>query len=368
MERKTKICPYCGEEILEVAKKCRFCGEWLENGAGLHSEPNGNQQSSDTEAKAENRHNEAKTSAELSGQQQQDAPKPEQTHRIHSFLPVVLFVLAVIGELVSLASDFGLNSEASYNYIHSGGSLETAAKQLLLIAGTIPGYIGDAASVLGFCGLFAYLHKVLVHYGINCKKTICCIIAGLAIINFLNTTKDSMAITGTYRVALISIVALLTEVMSLVCLAILSAKTFNRKKVTESANGYIQPVSLLGFVNAAFIGVTIALLFNSAETGFVAKWMQLFSSLAEIAFMFAIMKLCTATIGKECKIGNGEMTGVYIVFIFMAFIVFITGYKVQEKVKIERQKQQLYHDLYGFSTRSEASDTLPLRQAEFRSL
>lgn len=31
MEKATKNCPYCGEEILEVAKKCRHCGEWLEH-------------------------------------------------------------------------------------------------------------------------------------------------------------------------------------------------------------------------------------------------------------------------------------------------------------------------------------------------
>lgn len=29
MDSKTKQCPYCDEEILSVAKKCRHCGEWL---------------------------------------------------------------------------------------------------------------------------------------------------------------------------------------------------------------------------------------------------------------------------------------------------------------------------------------------------
>ena len=27
---ETKRCPYCGEEILAVAKKCKHCGEWLD--------------------------------------------------------------------------------------------------------------------------------------------------------------------------------------------------------------------------------------------------------------------------------------------------------------------------------------------------
>jgi hypothetical protein len=31
MEQETKRCPYCGEEIMAVAKKCKHCGEWLTN-------------------------------------------------------------------------------------------------------------------------------------------------------------------------------------------------------------------------------------------------------------------------------------------------------------------------------------------------
>jgi flagellar basal body-associated protein FliL len=28
---ETKNCPYCGEEILAIAKKCKHCGEWIDN-------------------------------------------------------------------------------------------------------------------------------------------------------------------------------------------------------------------------------------------------------------------------------------------------------------------------------------------------
>lgn len=40
--KEIKRCPYCGKEILSIAKKCRYCGKWLPENENLSSsEKNG---------------------------------------------------------------------------------------------------------------------------------------------------------------------------------------------------------------------------------------------------------------------------------------------------------------------------------------
>jgi len=39
MENSTKRCPYCGEEILAVAKKCKHCGTWIEGSPEQTTKP-----------------------------------------------------------------------------------------------------------------------------------------------------------------------------------------------------------------------------------------------------------------------------------------------------------------------------------------
>lgn len=35
--KEIKRCPYCGKEILSIAKKCRYCGKWLPENENLSS-------------------------------------------------------------------------------------------------------------------------------------------------------------------------------------------------------------------------------------------------------------------------------------------------------------------------------------------
>lgn len=55
MEKHTKICPYCGGEIMFVAKKCKHCGNWLEERPQPYDRRNINSQQSSNNRQIDNK-------------------------------------------------------------------------------------------------------------------------------------------------------------------------------------------------------------------------------------------------------------------------------------------------------------------------
>ena len=50
VSKEKKQCPYCGEEILAIAKKCKHCGEWLDEDENSgYEEEHGDEQETDNE-------------------------------------------------------------------------------------------------------------------------------------------------------------------------------------------------------------------------------------------------------------------------------------------------------------------------------
>lgn len=96
---ETKKCPYCGEEILAVARKCKHCGEWLDV----------NEQNDQNEQLArETIHDQAETQIDKDNNQELSAPPLKFfSHRGVSTLLLIVIPSAVILTLFLIATSLG---------------------------------------------------------------------------------------------------------------------------------------------------------------------------------------------------------------------------------------------------------------------
>lgn len=130
---ETKRCPYCGEEILAVAKKCKHCGEWLEE------KP---QQGPNTASKTESKEEPVMESVDSNDDELFSKNIP-----LNNTIIQWLFWAAIIGLLITTAH--ALVPDGDMLSTSTGAGKTRVFKAILNFLSTIPEWIGQVLEAFG---------------------------------------------------------------------------------------------------------------------------------------------------------------------------------------------------------------------------
>lgn len=254
MEDNMKICPYCGEEILAVAKKCKYCGEWLENKEAASS--------TEELAKVTEVHQE---STDTQVTEDEENKQKDEANEFLQGITFWLLVAAVVGSFANTAYEYGYNL-IGFSDVHYSG-IRWLICEALVLTGKIPLYIGNALYVMGACGLFVMLYIVLKSIGITCRNVTSGIALGTGIIIILGS-MDGLIREESDSVTL-GLVILLAVIMMVVCLVLLGYKAIEGK-VTVAEEIDTSSLKSLGvmccvYAVAATVGVVLGMADVSAE-------------------------------------------------------------------------------------------------------
>jgi hypothetical protein len=143
---KTKRCPYCGEEILAIAKKCKHCGEWFD-------EPSTHMSTSTLETEFKD------NSATEETASIDDEKTFSQNIPLSNTAIKCLFCVTIIG----------LAIETAHGFIQDGERLSTSTgagrtriiKATLNLLSTIPEWIGEALETFGVIVLLLTIQQAM---------------------------------------------------------------------------------------------------------------------------------------------------------------------------------------------------------------
>lgn len=249
---ETKRCPYCGEEILAVAKKCRYCGEWLdkpqETGPTVPEQPQ-EEDNGDAVVAEENTVYEVENSKSL--------------------LAVFVWIM-IIGQCAIFAHTINEFPSNSIQYL------------ILKAFQLIPELVGRSMSAVGYCGLMIYISRWFIIKGHPVTSLVTAVITahGLSLVCLYNPIS--------------------LGVLSLVCL-ITCALDFSLGYMMMNKFDY--RFKQAGIVLAVYSALEIILFFsvigNVSSGAPVSVMMNMFLALIDVMFVCAFAGLIQKGCAKE---------------------------------------------------------------------
>lgn len=322
MEENKKLCPYCGEEIMETAKKCRYCGEWLGEGKAEDSVSIEEMKGEGTERTSLKTIPKTSDSAEQPTDTETSEEESEAKKDYIYCIATVFFILAVIGSFVSTAYDEGFNLMDTDD-IHVRNWFSSILYYGFVLAGKLPLWLGSAASVLGGCGLFVMLYSLLKSAGIYWQQSIGGIVIGIVCVNCV----DSMGLLSNNEggEVVIGLFGILATILLVVCMVIFGIKAFINRGICEFEyeRNYLKYTGIicLGYVPIFIIALVMEMNDISKE-----NYMTYCSTFFDIA-MFYIIKNCVLQLSYNgYNIDDAELKKWLVPLVSMPLVVGGIGY------------------------------------------
>lgn len=238
---ETKRCPYCGEEILAIAKKCKHCGEWLSEDKTQENDSFASSESEDT------------VIAEI----ENDKDLLLKNIPLSNAIIKWAFWAALIGLLIVTAHDLVQNFGLIDTSLGKSGKTR-GIMALFNLLGTIPEWIGDVLENMGVVVLLILIKKAMSKLKKGFGKLFGWLIIAncvLAVFNILSDFTEDLEVV-------LSIVWLLFTIATSIIQLVLGIKLCNAYN-----DGRIEH---LGFVMYITAGLELVVMFVVLIIGFIS--------------------------------------------------------------------------------------------------